>query len=97
MIDELKYYFIICVLFMGSVQSSELNWEVGLTSNRNLITAKGSVTSSNAETILYLAGLDGPSQATLALDTLSEEYSLNSMESAAVSYTHLTLPTILLV
>jgi len=83
MIDELKYYFIICVLFMGSVQSSELNWEVGLTSNRNLITAKGSVTNSNAETILYLAGLDGPSQATLALDTLFEEYSLNSMESAA--------------
>ena len=50
-----------CISF-ASISATELSWDIGLTEQRNLITASGVMYEKNAPTILYLAGLEGSSQ-----------------------------------
>ena len=77
---NLQYSLVIFFVFSGFSHSAELNWHVGLTSSRNSITAKGFEIDPDATTVLYLAGLSGPSQSSQELDSLLSEYSANSAD-----------------
>jgi unsaturated rhamnogalacturonyl hydrolase len=57
-----------------SVSAAEISWDVGLTAQRNLISAHGVIQDENAPTILYLTGLEGPSQYSTRLNSLLESY-----------------------
>ena len=52
----------------------EISWDVGLTSDREVISAKGFLTRNDSPTILYLSGLSGPSASGPSIDTLFEDY-----------------------
>jgi len=54
---------------------AEVNWDVGLTAQRELISAKGVINNYSAATILYLGGLDGTPDSTSNLNQLLQNFS----------------------
>ena len=77
---NLKYFLVMFSVFSGASHSAELNWHVGLTSSRNSIAATGLEIDPDATTVLYLAGLSGPSESSLELDSLLNEHLANSAD-----------------
>mgnify|MGYP003322367063 CR=1 FL=1 len=74
MLIRLRYLFSSLLLIPIYSFCEEISWDVGLTSDRELISAKGILKKIDAPTILYLAGLTGPSQSALSINTLFEDY-----------------------
>ncbi|NKB33838.1 MAG: hypothetical protein GKR91_12135 [Pseudomonadales bacterium] len=64
----------LCLFIFSSVIAEEVNWEIGLTADREVISAQGVINNLSAATILYLAGLDGDSSATSNLNALLSNY-----------------------
>ena len=74
MFIKLRYIFSSLLLIPIYSFCEEISWDVGLTSDRELISAKGILKKIDAPTILYLAGLMGPSQSAPSINTLFEDY-----------------------
>ncbi len=74
--------FILCC---NNANAAEVSWDVGLTANREVISAQGVINNLSVATILYLAGLDGESTAATGLDELVRGYA----ESANAEDTNL--------
>ncbi len=72
----IKLRSLLSVLLLVAVYSfgEEISWDVGLTSDREVISAKGFFTRNDSPTILYLSGLSGPSESGPSIDTLFEDY-----------------------
>lgn len=67
---------VLAIVFLWSsiANSAEVSWDVGLTANRELISAQGVINNYSAATILYLAGLDESSSSTSSLNQLVADF-----------------------
>ena len=72
----IKLRYLLSSLLLISIYSfgEEVSWDVGLTSDRAVISAKGILKNNDSPTILYLAGLTGLSRSAPSIDTLFEDY-----------------------
>ena len=84
LVSTLIFTILNCISF-ASISATELSWDIGLTEQRNLITASGVMYEKSAPTILYLAGLEGSSQNSAMLNALLENYSQSSPTDSAVN------------
>ena len=84
LVSTLIFTILNCISF-ASISATELSWDIGLTEQRNLITASGVMYEKNAPTILYLAGLEGSTQNSAMLNALLENYSQSSPTDSAVN------------
>ena len=75
--------YIVSTLFFISIYSfgEEISWDVGLTSSREVIGAKGFFTNNRSPTILYLTGLTGPSAIASSIENLFEDYAKETRET----------------
>ncbi len=78
-------FFLVCVLYSSTAVTQIIEWEVGLTSNRALIRARGvSAAVQAAPTILYLAGLTGNTGFSDELESILENYARTEERSRPV-------------
>ena len=74
--DRVSTLFFISIYSFGE----EISWDVGLTSSREVIGAKGFFTNNRSPTILYLTGLTGPSAIASSIENLFEDYAKETRE-----------------
>ena len=77
MFIKLRYLFSSLLLISFYSFGEEISWDVGLTSDREVISAKGILKKNDSPTILYLAGLTGPNESAPSIETLFEDYALS--------------------
>ena len=74
MFIKLRYLLSSLLLITFYSFGEEISWDVGLTSDREVISAKGILKKNDSPTILYLAGLTGPNESAPSIEALFEDY-----------------------
>ena len=79
----IKLRYLVSSLFFISIYSfgEEISWDVGLTSSREVISARGFFKNNHSPTILYLAGLTEPSAVASSINNLFEDYANETRET----------------
>ena len=74
MFIKFRYLFSSLLLISFYSFGEEISWDIGLTSDREVISARGILKKNDSPTILYLAGLTGPSKSAPSIESLFEDY-----------------------
>lgn len=84
-------FFLLFFVHTGLAVAQELEWSVGLSTNRDVIFAQGvQANSQSAPTVLYIGGLEGEADSSELIRTLSNAYSQLNVQNRPLNL--ITIP-----